>query len=679
MPNHWLVSVKSRSLLHTILTLSLFLLSGYSVSENNKSEVETKQETELESVEISGKQIKSYSTYDFIGSHQSIEAEQFNQSFNTLPSILEQQSGIEIQSIGGIGQYSSPVIRGSTGQQVLVFWDGMLINNISGGSADIGSMSLNLANSIDIYRSVAPAELSASAVGGVINIKSKDITESSKNNDGEATIAVGSYGAQQLSISQSFNIGSSRWLMATDYLTADNDFKYVQIGSVINPNTPTVVPRYNNGSEQYSVLLKGQQAYKTSTFDLAFQTSQNHRELSSKINSPSNEAKLSTQNNNVQLRWSYFWNPVHKSELLTALITKTQLYNDKNSTIGLGAQLNEYSTYGQQIQLNHYIELEKVTALLSTRLQNEETKTDYQLLTEDELLQQCNAGRGCETAYKRLQQDLSGRLQYQTNDNQLTLQASQIKLRDKNLTTSNSNNQFSGNTWSIGFDHQFKHGLTNFINFANQVRLPSTSELFGDRGMSIGNPDLQPETSEQFEIGLTYQNDTFDIKSSLYLRNVEQAIVGESDSRGVIRYSNLSTTQHIGMEQNIIWKPIHPLSITANLTIQSNEIIKDERFSYYEGKQVAGYSQFYSYISAQWVKTHWDIKLSNTLEREGFYVNSNLLPKDDKNRWDLSLGTNINQWRISLDVNDITNNSAQDYPYYPEPGRTYFLRANTKW
>ena len=197
--------------------------------------------------------------------------------------------------------------------------------------------------------------------------------------------------------------------------------------------------------------------------------------------------------------------------------------------------------------------------------------------------------------------------------------------------------------------------------------------------MSIGNPDLEPETSDQFEIGLTYQNDTFDIKSSIYLRNVEQAIVGESDSRGVIRYSNLSTTQHIGMEQNIIWTPLHSLSITANLTIQSNEIIKDERFSYYEGKQVAGYSQFYSYISALWVKAHWDIKISNTLEREGFYVNSNLLPKDDKNRWDLSFGINIDQWRISLDANDLMNDSAQDYPYYPEPGRTYFLRAHTKW
>lgn len=653
------------------------MLSGYSVAENNQAE--SKIETELESVEISGKEIKSYSTYDFIGSHLSIEAEQFNQSFNTLPSILEQQSGIEIQSIGGIGQYSSPVIRGSTGQQVLVFWDGMLINNINGGSADIGSMSLNLAKSIDIYRSVAPAELSASAVGGVINIKSKELTESSNNNDGEATIAVGSYGAQQLSLSQSFNIGNSQWLMATEYLTADNDFEYVQIGSVINPNTPTVVPRYNNGSEQYSVLLKGQQAYKQGKFDLALQTSQNDRELSSKINSPSNEAKLSTQNKNVQLRWSHFWNPVHKSELLTALITKTQLYDDKDSTIGLGAQLNEYNTHGQQIQLNHYIELEKVTALLSARLQNEETKTDYKLLTEDELQQQCNAGRGCETAYERLQQDVSGRLQYQTNDNQFTLQASQIKLQDKNLTSSNSNEQFSGNTWSIGFKHQFKLGMANYINFANQVRLPSTSELFGDRGMSIGNPNLQPETSEQVEIGLTYQNETIDIKSSLYLRNVEQAIVGESDSRGVIRYSNLSTTQHIGVEHNIIWTPVHPLSITANLTIQSNEIIKDERFSYYEGKQVAGYSQFYSYISAQWTKTHWDIKISNTLEREGFYVNSNLLPKDDKNRWDLSLGTNLNQWRFSLDINDLTNDSAQDYPYYPEPGRTYFLRAHTKW
>ena len=652
------------------------MLSGLSVAEENK--LNNSIEAKLESVNITGQEIKLYSTYDFIGAHESIKAEQFNQSFNTLPSLLEQQSGIEIQSIGGIGQYSSPVIRGSTGQQVLVFWDGMLINNLSGGSADIGSMNLNLAKSIDIYRSIAPAELSASAVGGVINIQSKNLTEHS-NNEGEATLTAGSYGTQQLSISQNFNIGDSLWLMASEYLTSDNDFEYVQIGSVINPNTPSVVPRYNNGSEQYSLLLKGLQTYEQGKFDLALQLNENDRELSSKINSPSNEAKLSTQSNNIQLRWSHFWNLIHTSELLTSLTTNNQIYNDEKSTIGLGAQLNEYRTHGQQIQLNHYIELDKVSALISTRLQNEETETDYKLLTEDELQQQCNAGRGCETAYKRLQQDLSGRLQYQTNDNQFTLQASQIKLQDKNLTSSNSNDQFSGNTWTIGFNHQFKIGMANYINFANQVRLPSTNELFGDRGMSIGNPDLEPETSDQFEIGLTYQNDTFDIKSSLYLRNVEQAIVGESDSRGVIRYSNLSTTQHIGMEQNIIWTPLHSLSISANLTIQSNEIIKDERFSYYEGKQVAGYSQFYSYISAQWVKAHWDIKISNTLEREGFYVNSNLLPKDDKNRWDLSFGINIDQWRISLDANDLTNDSAQDYPYYPEPGRTYFLRAHTKW
>jgi vitamin B12 transporter len=667
----WLV--KLFIILPLLLSLSLIVLSGITVAE------EKILATQLETVQVNGSATNSYSTYDFIGSHQSIEADQFKQSFNTLPSILEQQSGIEIQSIGGIGQYSSPVIRGSSGQQVLVFWDGLLINNLSGGSADIGNLNLNFADKIDIYRSIAPAELSASAVGGVIHIQSVNLAEPSSNQNGQASMTLGSYGTKQYSIQQSFNFGKSQWLVASEYLTADNDFEYVQIGSVINPNVPTTVPRYNNGSEQYNALLKGQQLYNKGKFDLAFQTSKNNRELSSKINSRSNNSELSTDNNSAQLRWSHFWNSAHKSELLTGVAAQTQIYNDQDSTIGLGAQLNEYTTLGQNIQWNHYITQGKMSALISARFQQEKTDTIYKLLTAVELEEQCNAGRGCEAPYQRQQHDFSGRLQYQTNRNQFTLQASQIELQDKNLTSSNDHDQYSGNTWSAGVSHQFKSGISTFINFANQVRLPTTNELFGDRGMSIGNPDLLPETARQVEVGVSYQNDVWDYKSSVYLRDVKQAIVGESDSRGVIRYSNLSTTQHTGLEQNIIWTPITSLSLTANLTMQSNEIIEDKRFSYFEGKQVAGYSQFYSYLSVQWIQSNLDIKISNTLERKGFYVNSNLLAKDNKNRWDLSVGTNIEKWRISLDANDLANDSARDYPFYPEPGRTYFLRAHTKW
>lgn len=634
---------------------------------------------ELDTVEIYGSRTEAYSPYDFIGSHQRLSAEEYNQSFNTLPSILQQQSGIAINSIGGIGQYSSPTIRGSSGQQVLVFWDGLLINSLTGGNADIGSLNLGLASNIDIYRSIAPAELSASAIGGVIHIQSEDLTKKTEAYSGNATITYGSYNTQQYAVSQHFEAENSHWLISTEYLSADNDYEYIQIGSVASPNTPISVPRYNNGSNQYNTLLKGQLNHDNSRMDLAIQYGQSNRELSTNINSPSNLSDISTKSGSAQVRWKQNWSNLHNSELLAGLSTHSQLYDDQFSTIGLGAQLNEYDTVSKKIQWNHYFSHKNISALISARTEIEDNDTDYQLLNDEELVTQCEAGRGCETTYERQQNDISGRLQYRNSTNQLVLQASRIDLTDRNLTTEESLKSFVGNTWSIAFEHKSKSGLTPFISIASQVRLPSTSELFGDRGTSVGNPELLPEEAEHFEIGFSYQYATFELDSSFYIRDLHNAIVGEEDSRGVIRYSNLGTTQHIGYEQDIIWNPIRSLILSVNLTIQSNEIIKDERFPTYKGSQVAGYSQLSSHISAQWLGDNWDFMVSNALEREGYYTNSNLLPKEDKTQWNASIGLNVNQWRFSFDANDITDNAARDYPSYPEPGRMYFLRANTKW
>ena len=636
--------------------------------------------TQLDTVQVSAPITETYFTpYDFIGSHQSINADQFNQSFKTLPDLLEQQSGIEIQSIGGIGQYSSPVIRGSSGQQVLVFWDGLLINGLNGGSADIGSLNLNLASKVDIYRSIAPIELSSSAVGGVIHIQSKALNKQKNESSGQATIATGSHGTQQYSLMQEAITGNYQWLLAGEYLTADNDFSYLEKNPVSHPNNPSYEPRYNNGTHQHHVLLKGLKSYDDGRVDFALQSGKSNRELSSKINFPANQAELSTQNKSAQIRLQHNWSKHYNSELLSKLNQQSQLYDDQYSSIGLGKQLNKYTIDGYFFQLNQYFIYNNLSALITARSQNEKTNTHYKLLNEDELKAQCLAGQGCETAYQRQQNDLAGRIQYQTQRNKISVQISRIFLQDKNLTALKSHDQYNHTTWSVGMSHQLYSNTRLYFNLADQVRLPSSDELFGDRGMSIGNPNLHPEKAKHHEVGLHFQSAYIDIKSSLYLRDVQQAIVGESDSRGVIRYSNLGASQHIGTEQNINWSPVNNWTFTANVTVQSNEIIKDERFAYYEGKQVAGYSQLYAFISTQWKKHNWDITLSNTFEKKGFYENANLLKKDTKNQWNASIGGSINNLRLSLDITDLTNNAARDYLFYPEPGRMYFLRAHTQW
>ncbi len=637
------------------------------------------EDAQLDVVQIKASSVdSSFSPHDFIGFHQSINADQFNQNFKTLPDLLEQQSGIEIQSVGGIGQYSSPVIRGSSGQQVLVFWDGLLINSLNGGGADIGNLNLSLASKVDIYRSIVPIELSSSAVGGVIHIQSDDLNSEVHSSIGHATATHGSNGMQQYSIMQKIELGSSQWMVASEYLTADNDFSYLEKNPVDSPNTPSYEPRYNNGTRQYHILLKGLKSYQGGRIDIALQSGSNDRELSSRINSTSNQAQLSTQNSSAQLRWKHQWNNFNRSEFLTTLNQQSQLYDDELSSIGLGKQLNEYSTNGHIFQWNQYLTYNNLSALVTARSQTERTSTDYRLLNELELQAQCLAKKGCETAYQRQQHDLAGRLQYQNKKDRIILQVSRIHLQDKNLTSADSLNHYNRTAWSIGVSHQFELGIKLYLNTANQVRLPSTNELFGDRGMSIGNPELQPETAQHNELGIQYQNTYVDIKSTLYLRDVKQAIIAEDDS-GVMHFSNLGASRHIGTEQNINWNPHHNLTFTANVTIQSNEIITDERFSYYEGKQVSGYSQFYAFLSMGWKTNSWDITLSNTVEKGGFYNNSNLKAKDDKNQWNASLGANFYNWRLSLDATDLTNSSARDYPSYPEPGRMYFLRAHTQW
>lgn len=657
---------------------SLYILISIIVSTDALASKDVHDTEQLDVVNVEGHSVESFTPYDLIGNHQSIDSDHFTQSFVTLTDILEQQSGIEIQSIGGIGQYSSPSIRGSSGQQVLVFWDGILINGLSGGSADLGSLNLSHASKIDIYRSAAPIELSSSAVGGVIHIQSPNLKKE-QDLSGQFSVMAGSYGTQQYSLMQNFNVGSSRWLIAGESLSADNDFKYLELNPTSNENQPTYEPRYNNGSEQYNWLLKGQRALTKGRLDLAVQYHHSDRGISSKINFDSNQANITTDKQNIQLRWQHTWNNEQYSELTGNITDQTQLYDDRNSSIGLGSQLNEYLTDGKNIQFNHYYQHNKIKTAITLRSQNEETETNYQLLSDSELESQCASGQGCETTYERQQYDIASRLQYSQNQNSLTLQLSRILLEDKNLNSKNNDKKYFGTTWSMGISHRSIYDIEYYLTIGEQVRLPTTNELFGDRGLSIGNPNLNPETAFHKEVGLRYQSSNWKINSSIYHRDLEDAIVAESDSRGVIRYSNLGNTQHIGIEQSISWQPTYALTFSANLTLQSNEIIKDDRFSYYEGKQVAGYSQLYTYLSARYEFNQWDITLSNEIETAGYYTNSNSLEKDDKNQWNLTLGKNINNWRTSLDITDITDNAARDYPYYPEPGRMYFLRINKKW
>ncbi|MBI5206830.1 MAG: TonB-dependent receptor, partial [Candidatus Firestonebacteria bacterium] len=103
--------------------------------------------------------------------------------------------------------------RGSTSAQVLVLIDGRPVNSISTGSADLSEISLDNIEKIEIIRGPSSHLFGANAMGGVVNIVTKDIK-------GEPYKKVyGSYG--------SYNT----YFYGLDYGRTSNKWSYIITGS----------------------------------------------------------------------------------------------------------------------------------------------------------------------------------------------------------------------------------------------------------------------------------------------------------------------------------------------------------------------------------------------------------------------------------------------------------------
>jgi len=97
------------------------------------------------------------------------------QSYATsFDDLLQQISGVEVQSRGGFGAQGDITMRGSTYTQVLVLVDGMKLNDpLTAHFNGYMPVSITEIERIEVLRGAAAAMYGADAVGGVINVITK--------------------------------------------------------------------------------------------------------------------------------------------------------------------------------------------------------------------------------------------------------------------------------------------------------------------------------------------------------------------------------------------------------------------------------------------------------------------------------------------------------------------------
>jgi len=226
--------------------------------------------------------------------------------------------------------------------------------------------------------------------------------------------------------------------------------------------------------------------------------------------------------------------------------------------------------------------------------------------------------------------------------------------------------------------------LTLKANVAEYVRVPTFFELFGDRGLVIGNPDLMAETGLNvdggFEIRKQWKNgwaQRFSSELSFFARDVHDLITFVYDARGIGRAVNISQAQVGGIEASAQLEFLNYFRLIGNVTHLNTENLSDIKVFY--GKKLPGIweNSVLGRLEAKYrkVKVYGEYQVLSGL----FYDNANLLPAKNQDIINVGISWLLEPFTLNLDVANVKNINYEEFNGFPTPGISYTVSASYKY
>ena len=141
----------------------------------------------LNSIEIYGK-TQTQKVKEGVFAVNALDVKPIINSLNNLNDLVNRTTGIKVREEGGVGSDFDLSINGMSGNSIRYFIDGMPLDS-KGSGVSLSNLPVNIIDRIEIYKGVVPANLGADALGGAINI----ITKQEKSNYLDASYGIGSF------------------------------------------------------------------------------------------------------------------------------------------------------------------------------------------------------------------------------------------------------------------------------------------------------------------------------------------------------------------------------------------------------------------------------------------------------------------------------------------------------
>ncbi|MFP4476539.1 MAG: TonB-dependent receptor [Desulfatibacillaceae bacterium] len=609
--------------------------------------------------------------------YSTIPREEFAGKMESLAEVVEREVGVQVRQAGALGSFSTISLRGSSSDQVMVFIDGILLNDASGGGVDISNIALSDVAGIDIYRGVTPVNFGKASVGGVVNVRTLRTRGKLEANAG---VGYGSFNTNKAFGYVNHKPGAFDYLLSAGYLGSDNDFTFTNdMGTDWNKADDREQKRANAEFGQYNLLGKvGYDFTPNLRVDAMNQFFRKDQNLPNWINRETADTSYDTQRNITALRFTA--DGLTPLEINTALsasyLWKHERYDDIHGSVGLGRQLNEYTTR----RLTGGLFAEWVTRhnILSTNVE-----VLHETYEPEDLLQKVNPKDSTRDMVTAAVQD------------NVILWGERVVVSPAVRFVWLEDDMHSGETvWGAALAKEERtdsyampqagvkakpfHWLTLKANVAEYVREPSFFELFGDRGFFLGNDNLVAEKGVNWDAG--FEVSVFPghewlshvaLGAAYFHSDVEDLITRTYDARGVGKSVNISEADISGVEATATVDLLRYFTASGNFTWQ-DPVAVNQVIPAFDDKRLPGRHE-YSAVGKLTARFAGVMLYGEYVYENGIYYDSaNFVEAPEKKELNAGAAYTYKGFTLEVEGRNLRDRQHEDFNGYPQPGRAFF-------
>ncbi|MFA4906683.1 MAG: TonB-dependent receptor [archaeon] len=439
-----------------------------------------------------------------------------------------QNVGDALKCITGVYVNSEGVVslRDVSSDKVVVVLDGQRLNTPGTIGVNVAALSIENVEKVELLRGGRSAQYGADAVGGVILISSKVQQQSAKALTFDVKTTYGSYDRKILSLNNMYNHNKFNYILSYKRDMWDGNFRYTNPYGV-RKNLD------NNHQSSYDIFFKtGLILPDDQNLTASTDYYQADNRSPGMTDSPTPRARLRYDNKTYNLS-----------------------YDKKNLFSGFNLKAQSY-------YLHFNTKFDDPDALDPTPSNHDNYAYGLELQQTGQILKILNLSYGYSYRLDKIVSTKVGKKRRDTNSAYTTLTWNkQMKGIISNLETSlalryDSPTDFNSAfcpRFSLSAGHSGKFNLMLISHVTKSYRAPTFNDLYWPKdNFAVGNPDLVPETGNNYDVGLTFSMGAFSLASNYFVNNIKNLIIWAQDRavNNLWTPNNISKTETRGFENS---------------------------------------------------------------------------------------------------------------------------------